>query len=508
MKKRMSKMKKTLLLAAMAITVFAGCNKNEIITDKTVTLTCDFVGETKVAFDKADLAGTSAKLQPKWESGDAIAVVLDDNSIVKFSLTGGAGTKYATFEGTVPSDRTITKALYPWYEGANDLNGWIDGLSYALFDQNYNADRIFDKNANAYYGTVNGSDISFTQLNDEISDVGAVNLGYVLFRLKGTAKIACIQWCLDDGGIEYTCDPAVQLNPENETLFGVVFPMIYANLLGGKLTFLFYDEGDTHNPILTKSIGVGTVGAHTLLDFPALTINEPTSGTTDGHDWIKIGGLKWATMNVGATTVAGSPSTSYGDYYAWGETEPRYTSITINGANSVSFGGWKSEHSSGYSSSDSPTYTGTTLDAEHDVATQNWSSAWRTPTTAEFKALAKACSGSDSFSITPTALSSSTPEGGIYWLSSNQEYLSEYKGVAGILFVDKANTSLRVFFPANGYCSSTSFYKGGSDGEYWSSSLFSSDYSYACPMWINSTSVRTSFFNERKFGFSVRPVTK
>ena len=59
----------------MAVTVLAGCNKEDNFTAKTVTLACGFTDEqtgTKVAFDKTDLAGTSAKIQPEWESGDAI----------------------------------------------------------------------------------------------------------------------------------------------------------------------------------------------------------------------------------------------------------------------------------------------------------------------------------------------------------------------------------------------------------------------------------------------------
>jgi uncharacterized protein YjdB len=57
----------------------------------------------------------------------------------------------------------------------------------------------------------------------------------------------------------------------------------------------------------------------------------------NGHAFVKIGGLKWATMNVGATTVAGSYATCYGDYYAWGETQPRYMTITRSGTGSASY---------------------------------------------------------------------------------------------------------------------------------------------------------------------------
>ena len=499
-------MKKTLLLAALAITVFAGCNKEETPVSKTVTLTCGFSNEqpgTKVAFDKADLAGTAATIQPKWESDDTIAVVLDDGSLVKFTLTGGAGTKNATFEGTVPDGRTIARALYPWRDGTQNQNEWINDFSSKNFAQTYDADRIFDIDANTYYGTVSGESISFAQLSNEFGST--FNLGYILLRLKGTAKITDIS-CSFVADINLTCTDPVQLSSEDETLFGIVYPMFYIDRNGGCLTFRFYAEGSDANPVLTKTIDIGTVGPHTLLDLPVLTINAPKSGTTDGHEWVEIGGVKWATMNVGATTVAGSPSTCYGDYYAWGETEPRYTSITITGANSASIAGWKSGHTSGYSSSDMPSYTGSTLDADHDAATQNWGSAWRTPTNTEFKALAKACSGNDLNKITPSSLTTSEPDGGIYWLASDQDYLTEYNGVAGVLFVDRTDSSLRIFFPAEGYCSSAGFFNGGSSGSYWSSSIFSSNTDYACTIRSESASVYPSFFNERRLGFNVRPV--
>lgn len=48
----------------------------------------------------------------------------------------------------------------------------------------------------------------------------------------------------------------------------------------------------------------------------------------NGHDYVIIGGLKWATMNVGATTVAEDNATAFGDFYAWGEIDTYYKSYT------------------------------------------------------------------------------------------------------------------------------------------------------------------------------------
>ena len=36
----------------------------------------------------------------------------------------------------------------------------------------------------------------------------------------------------------------------------------------------------------------------------------------NGHQYVEIGGLKWATMNIGA-----SQPSDYGLYFAWGETQ-------------------------------------------------------------------------------------------------------------------------------------------------------------------------------------------
>ena len=242
------------------------------------------------------------------------------------------------------------------------------------------------------------------------------------------------------------------------------------------------------------------------VDDDNITPNSNGSGNISSkHDYVEIGGLKWATMNVGATTVAGSPSTCYGDYFAWGETEPRYKSITISEEKSVTFGGWKSNHSEGYSLSDYPSYTGGTLDAEHDAATQNWGSAWRTPTDDDFLTLRKACGGSNG-SSTLKNLSTSDPTGGIYWLSSSQTFLSEYKGVAGILFVCKTDTSKRVFFPAAGSCYNTKFDSSGLYGWYWSSSLMTGSTYGALYMSFDDVFIIPSQSTYRSSGLTIRPV--
>ena len=233
---------------------------------------------------------------------------------------------------------------------------------------------------------------------------------------------------------------------------------------------------------------------------------EEAEVPADEHEYVEIGGLKWATMNVGATTVAGSYETCCGDYFAWGETEPRYASITRTSADEATFT-WKSEYSSGYSRENWPTYYGPTLDAEHDAATTNWGGSWRTPTLEEFMALAKACSVSNYYWQEAVELTSTIVEGGIYWLNSTQTVESAYTGVDGLLFVSKADINKRVFFPACGDVDGTSLSNGGTYGFYWSSSLRTSSTNYAYHLYFYSSYVDPSNYFYRCIGFTVRPVS-
>ena len=144
----------------------------------------------------------------------------------------------------------------------------------------------------------------------------------------------------------------------------------------------------------------GTLGANASLIIDD-GLNAVTSGyfqlyyntaRINGYEYVELGdGLKWATMNIGAST-----ETDYGDCFAWGETEPYYESIAGDGTVI-----WKSGKEAGYDwssykfnpSGDGETFTkynddsSTTLEAADDAARANWGSTWRMPTIAEWKRL-------------------------------------------------------------------------------------------------------------------------
>ena len=186
-----------------------------------------------------------------------------------------------------------------------------------------------------------------------------------------------------------------------------------------------------------------------------VTVWTDRSGSIDGHDYVDLGlpsGTLWATCNVGATSPEG-----YGNYYAWGETKT------------------KSDYSSStYTYSSNPTELPTSVDAAY----VNWGSNWRMPSLAQFQELINS-------SYTTTT-----------WTTLNGYY--------GRRITSKLNGN-SIFLPAAGYRNGSSLYYGGSYGNYWSRTLYTSNTSYAYSLDFSSSYVITNDYN-RYYGQSVRPV--
>ena len=192
------------------------------------------------------------------------------------------------------------------------------------------------------------------------------------------------------------------------------------------------------------------------------------------HAYVDLGlpsGLLWATCNVGAS----SPE-DYGDYFAWGETQPKdiYNWSTYQYCN----GDYNTLTK--YCNNSSYGYNGftdnlTTLEPMDDAATANWGSNWRMPTKAECQEL----------------YNNTT----VTWTTQN--------GVNGRLFTASNGNSL--FLPAAGYRLHSSLYDAGGYGDYWSSSLYTG---YPNDAWgLNFYSgICYMDYNYRYYGRSVRPV--
>ena len=105
------------------------------------------------------------------------------------------------------------------------------------------------------------------------------------------------------------------------------------------------------------------------------------------HEWVDLGlpsGTLWATCNIGAS----SPE-EYGDYFAWGETEPKdyYDWNTYKWCNGSSDTLTKYCTYSTYGTVDNKTE----LDLEDDAAYMNWGPAWQMPSRLQIEELVTQC---------------------------------------------------------------------------------------------------------------------
>lgn len=172
------------------------------------------------------------------------------------------------------------------------------------------------------------------------------------------------------------------------------------------------------------------------LDREFTTLNSEGYGE---HEYVDLGlpsGTLWTTCNVGARTPE-----EFGEYFAWGETEPKtiydwssYKHCYGHYGNTLTKYCYNSDYGySGY------TDTLTILEAEDDAATFNWGEEARTPSKEEWQELIGYCSS--------------------IWTVQN--------GVEGRLFT--GNNGNTIFLPGAGHYNNDSYLSGW--GYYWSNCL-------------------------------------
>ena len=214
-----------------------------------------------------------------------------------------------------------------------------------------------------------------------------------------------------------------------------------------------------------------------ITEIDSIKFEEQTSplpNTHNGHEYVDLGlpsGIKWATCNVGADTPE-----EYGDYFAWGETEPKEiydwsTYKYYNGSSTPMTKYWTK-------SSSGTVDNKTVLELEDDAAYVNWGGKWRMPTRAEQEELM------DTNNCTWV------------WITQN--------GVNGYIVISKINGN-SIFLPAAGFRDYDNLSNAGILGAYWSSSLGTGSSNCTYYSYFNSNGVYL-FSDYRDDGQSVRAV--
>ena len=182
----------------------------------------------------------------------------------------------------------------------------------------------------------------------------------------------------------------------------------------------------------------------------------------------------WAMCNIGAEKPE-----EYGDYYAWGETEPKenYSWSTYKWCNGSSSTLTKYNTNSSYGTVDNKTV----LEPEDDVAHVKLGGKWRMPTDAEWAELLTKCTWT--------------------WVTNYNG-----SGINGRLV--KATNGNSIFLPAAGFRYGTVLYDAGSNGNFWSSSLNTFYPYFAWYVYFDSDNVSRLSSRYRFGGHSVRPVSE
>ena len=393
-------MKKSILFMGCLALLMAGCSKEQDVKEPrqeeaprhlTVNITVNHDSDTRA-------------VKTGWESGDKIYVFFDHELENIEYLT-------LTFEG----DRWLSSYSTETLEGnlLNRSSGTLSAFYLPYGEPNFSYEKFSATQYNLYLNVKeNGKTVSSSFMT-------AMNARYSIDNneLKSTLEMVVpnnhIQFFIpgisERSHYVFTCD---RLTPRYLNSFYVTSEsgMIVDKWLqgtsnaGGDLFGIPYKGGLVFSGF-GNSLGVSTDYTFTITDnqgtvseaddvtyrlsIPGKTLNSKDavklpsldSGRwtiiaegTAWHEYVNLGdGLKWSTRNIGADSEVG-----YGNYYAWGETEPKSSYTEAN----YLYTGY-----SKYNNKDNKVL----LDYSDDAARVNWGGAWRIPTAKEWEWLLSNC---------------------------------------------------------------------------------------------------------------------
>ncbi|MBQ8116150.1 MAG: hypothetical protein IJ145_08545 [Prevotella sp.] len=454
-----------------------------------------------------DAAGTRTYLNDDkkvvWSTGDALSLFDTKNINQVFELTKGAGSTTADFGGTVSADsREEYYAVYPYGADYTISSGTVTGITLPA-EQTAVANG-FDKSAAIMTGyTTKKENLAFKQLCAFVQITTESATKKIVFKTNGTESLAgTLDVAIAADGIGTATVASngtgtVTLVPAGNEESIAAGTYLIAVLPGTLEQGFTMECVGTDGSELTRSYNGSTsvLNRKAVINMGTASLAQGWTGTMNDHGYVDLGirmnGKKilFATCNVGAD----SPE-EYGDYFAWGATEPYYTGYTMNGT-SLTVTSWKDGRSDGYAQANAPFYSsgtggdaiytkytagGDVLAAEDDAACVQWGADWRMPTTEEMQAL---------------------------YDNTTNVWTDNYNntGIKGRIFTGKGNyANSSLFLPAAGHFYDASYVGGGSSGLFWSSTLLSSTYGRFLSFYSGGVNPQSD--SGRYYGFSVRAV--
>ena len=516
-------MNNRIALCFMATLVVCGCQVKEM--DEFVP---DSVMEAKV-FTAITEDGSSLETKTSldnnrnvlWKLGDQVSVFAGSTINEQYQVSDESdGNTAATLNKitnsgfTAGTDIDNNVAFYPYTTTASIAK---DGNSYVISDIALPATQNY---VEASFGNGAFPMAAVTPSTEDMNLKFKNILGGLKLQLKGTATIASISITGNDNEIlcgasevnvangsipsislsdatantvTLDCGNGVQLNAETATVFIIALPPM---TMDGGFTVVVTDTNGATMEI--KTTKPQTINRSRLLKMPVVNYLGIVSKVVP-EGAVDLGlSVMWASCNLCESGFVSSPE-EYGDYYAWGETEPYYN---IGHAQDNPCNDWKDNYSVGYKwasysfcDGSATTLTKYNNDSEYgivdnkttfsdylyndDAARQILGNRWHIPTREEWTELYRECSW--------------------IWTTVN--------GVNGILITGPNNNN--IFLPAGGRRYNSVFddvYNIGSYGFYWSSTIYSTPYQ-AWRFNFSSSDFR-GYSESRCVGLTIRPVTE
>ena len=435
---------------------------------QTVTLTASVNDvQTRVGMTK----GENSTASFYWHKNDVISVLTTSGSTYnneKFTTDVEDGKTSATFTGTV-TGTVGDYAVYPYNESHKFTSA--TALTYNL-PATYTYDKVESNIFSKTTTTDGNSTTAYPSNPTNMPMLGTITTGdndskKISFKcLGGLAVIRFAKMPATSGTLTVTADQQLSgdytvsdLSADNAQLTmatttteadkkveftfsdastdnaGVFYlPLAVGTYTNVKVTIAYGDNNATTQTIDCGSVkitraGVTAVSIETYSGSVSGYSNKlvrtllcSSNGTTytyyylgsnkysiNNHEFVDLGlDVLWATTNIGATS-----STAYGNLYVWGGTTAKSGALSINDK----------------------------VGSFTDTATNAWKSPCRMPTLPEAQTLVNNCNR--------------------VWDSTNKGRTFTSK-IAGY-------TSMSIFLPAAGWCTSTGKNSAGTNGDYWTS---------------------------------------
>ncbi len=428
-------------------------------------------GSTRTTVDIANGTGTI-----KWATGDAISVLNTGGTFDNFTLTAGAGSTTAIFEGNF-TEGTEAGAMAVYPAGAHKYEGGTLTVNLPATYGSTETEYTPNTNVLMLAQMSGGEEIYFKHLGGVLYFDVKVPAGST--SVSFTGKGICGDFTVDMSGENPVIAQKADAEEQTVTYRFKAFET--------EKTVTFYipvptgDYEEFKIDVATDTKGGGGyakfVAAKTLERRTIAKLQSLTDVAL--YEWVDLGlpsGTLWATCNVGATST-----TEYGNYYAWGDTEAMTSPAGADWA-VYKFGNFNTLTKyvlKKYSSYGDGGYydDNTVLDNGDDVAVAEWGGKWHMPTYEEMEEL----------------------------MDNTTSILTTKDGISGFELTSNINSN-KVFFPAGGLYADGEVSDLGTIAIYWSSTLRQNEKSYnANTLCIQSEGMSLPFY-VRKFGMNVRPV--